>query len=172
MGMPKKKSVAAVPLRGKVLAHNISPKGHVEGVLLQTKDGTVQVNFPKHAEGDPRKSHAVGATVDLRGEGEEDEGGPHPVYTAQRDGGEVRGTILRLNYARHGEANGYHLDDGTFVHVKPDGAKHYKLVVGDTITATGEHRAGPHAAVLEADEVSKVAAGKVGARKSSARAQA
>ena len=35
-------------LQGKVFAFNISPKGHVEGVLLKTSTGPAQVNFPKH----------------------------------------------------------------------------------------------------------------------------
>lgn len=65
------------------------------------------------------------------------------------------GKVVRLNYARHGEVNGYQLEDCTFVHVKPEGAKRYKLRVGDRLTATGERRTGADAIVVEATKVTK-----------------
>jgi len=36
-------------LRGKVRAFNISPKGHIEGVMVETAAGSAQLNFPKHS---------------------------------------------------------------------------------------------------------------------------
>jgi hypothetical protein len=36
--MPKKLS-KTLTLRGKVIAHNISPKGHVEGARIETPKG-------------------------------------------------------------------------------------------------------------------------------------
>ena len=76
--------------------------------------------------------------------------------TGDRD--EVSGTIVRLNYALHGEVNGYHLDDGTFAHVKPEGAKKYKLRVGDQVKANGSLRAGSGATVLEVRALEKLGA--------------
>lgn len=154
--MPKK-SPKPFALRGKVVAHNISPKGHVEGALIETAKGIAQLNFPKHDAGALVRATKVGATVDLPAE-LEDEDGDHPVYRANDAGGSVTGVVVRLNYALHGEVNGYHLDDGTFVHVKPDGAKRYKLRVGDRITAEGSRRTGDAATVLEPDHVTKLAA--------------
>jgi hypothetical protein len=153
--MPKKLS-KTLALRGKVIAHNISPKGHVEGALIETPKGIAQLNFPKHGADDLVRRVKVGASVDLPAE-LEDEDGDHPVYRASDPGGVVTGAVVRLNYALHGEVNGYHLDDGTFVHVKPDGAKRYKLRVGDRITAEGPRRAGVAANVLEPEQLTKLA---------------
>jgi hypothetical protein len=145
-------------LRGKVVAHNISPKGHAEGALIETARGVAQLNFPKHTAADFARRVEVGAAVDLAAE-LENEDGDHPVYRALEASGPVTGAVVRLNYALHGEVNGYHLDDGTFVHVKPEGAKRYKLRVGDRVTAEGPRRTGPAAAVLEPEHLTKTVAG-------------
>jgi hypothetical protein len=52
--------------------------------------------------------------------------------------------------------NGYHLDDGTFAHVKPEGAKRHKLRVGDQVKGVGRRRAGADAAVLEVRALEKL----------------
>ena len=143
--MPKSpKSSSRVKLQGKVVAFNISPKGQVEGALV----GIAQVNFPKNRPEPTPKSMRVGAKVDLHAEVESDEGA-HPVYRVVDEDAEIRGSIVRLNYALHGEVNGYHLDDGTFLHVKPEGARKYKLHVGEKVRAIGSRRAGKDAVVLE-----------------------
>jgi len=139
---------ASPHLKGTVLAHNISPRGHVEGALIETENGLAQLNVGKH--GNPV---AVGAMVDVAVE-REDGAGDHPVFTAMVTTGAAGGVIARLNYALHGEPNGYVLGDGTFVHVKPDDAKKYTFKVGDRITATGPVREGNAARVIDADTVS------------------
>ena len=48
------------------------------------------------------------------------------------------GAIVRLNYARHGVPNGYVLDSGDFIHVKPDGFAKLGLKVGDMVMAEGD----------------------------------
>jgi hypothetical protein len=161
--MPKKSSVTS--LRGKVVAHNISPKGHVEGALIETAKGIAQINFPKHAAEDFVRKAKIGASIDVPAERDEDDEGDHPVYWASETSGAASGAVVRLNYALHGEVNGYHLDDGTFVHVKPDGAKRYKLRVGDRITAEGPRRAGPAAVVVEPERVTKATVQKMRVRK-------
>jgi hypothetical protein len=159
--MPKKDhSSAPVPLRGKVRAFNVSPKGHIEGALFDTRDGPVQVNFPKSEAERLAGAMSVGATVDLRGALQTDEF-EHPVYLVE-DGVEdthVSGTIVRLNHALHGETNGCHLDDGTFVHLKPEGARKSRLRVGERIKVFGARRSGPAAVVLEARSVERVGSG-------------
>lgn len=152
--MPKKRA-KSLTLRGRVVAHNISPKGHVEGALVETSDGIAQLNFPKHGAEDLARTAAVGASIHLAVELEDDDG-DHPVYRASDETTSVTGAVVRLNYALHGEVNGYHLDDGTFVHVKPDGARRYKLRVGDRITAEGPRRTGPAATVLEPERLRKI----------------
>lgn len=139
-------------LRGKVIALNISPKGHFEGALVETKDGVAQLNFGKHDEERLGHELAVGQQVDIDTELEHDDG-DHLVYRAAPTDSEVTGTIARFNYALHGEINGYQLDDGTLVHVKPDGAKKYGLKTGQKITAQGTRRVGASAVVLDAREV-------------------
>jgi hypothetical protein len=153
--MPKHaRSSPPLQLRGEVAAFNISPKGHVEGVLLETSKGRAQVNFPKHGSDAISASMKVGAKVALHVKLESDDG-EHPVYELRDADAKVTGTVVRLNYALHGEINGCHLDDGTFVHLKPEGAKKHALRVGDRVKAIGARRAGPSCVVLEAREVEK-----------------
>ena len=153
--MPKKPPSKPYALRGTVLAHNISPKGDVEGVLVDTPRGLAQLNFSKHGDEARAKALPIGASVDVAAEPEDDEG-EHPVYRAMDASGGATGTVVRFNYARHGEINGYHLDDATFVHVKPDGAKRYKLKIGDRIAVEGQRHSGRDAVVLEATRVTKL----------------
>jgi len=156
--VPKKeKPLSPTKLRGKVLAFNISPKGHVEGVLVETATGRAQLNFPKHDAESLARATRVGSKIELEVKREPDEG-EHPVFTAQASHGEYTGTVVRLNYALHGEVNGYHLDDGTFAHVKPEGAKKYKLKVGDQLKAVGQRRTGVDATVLEVRSLEKLGA--------------
>ncbi len=154
--MPKDSS--SVRLRGHVTSFNVSPKGDLEGVLLQVREGVVQVNFPKGAH-ELAERWAVGSSVTLRGALEED-GFAHPVYRLEPEEASVRGKVARLNFARHGEANGFVLEDGTFVHQKPEGATKHRVRVGDVVRATGELRVGRVATVLEATAVVREAAPK------------
>src|SRR5258707_470189 len=50
----KKKAAKDTHVRGTIVAQNFSPKGHIEGVLVELGDGTgiVQLNLPKHAAPD------------------------------------------------------------------------------------------------------------------------
>ena len=154
--MPKKeKPSSPTKLRGNVVAFNISPKGQIEGALLETTAGIAQLNFPKHHAESFARSVEMGGSIELAAKREADEGA-HPVYTAHDDDGEITGRIARLNYALHGEVNGYQLDDGTFAHVKPEGAKKYKLQVGDRVKALGPRRTGPDAVVLEVRALEKL----------------
>lgn len=148
--MTKKSRASAFQLHGKVLAYNMSPKGHIEGVLIETDRGLAQLNFAKH--GADARTMSVGAMVDVAVELEHDRG-DHPVYVPSDAEVPASGTISRLNYALHGDINGCHLDDGTFVHVKPDDAKAYDLRIGAKITATGSLRVGADAVVLDADAI-------------------
>lgn len=149
----KKKRHSTLQVVGTVASLNISPKGSIEGVLVETADGTVQLNFAKHDESVAR-STKLGATIDVSAKLETDEG-DHEVYVAKEADVEASGVIARLNYSLHGEVNGCHLADGTFVHVKPDRAKKHKLRIGDKVKATGVCRAGSDAVVLDADSIEK-----------------
>ncbi len=51
------------------------------------------------------------------------------------------GKVVRLNYARHGAANGVVLDNGDFVHTRPDGFETLGAKIGDQVEAEGDARA-------------------------------
>lgn len=150
-----KNKPALLELRGRVVSLNISPRGTTEGAILQTPSGVVQINFPKHEASALTQTMCVGADVVLATERESDHG-DHPVYVAADALAEARGTIVRFNYALHGAVNGYHLDDKTFLHVKPEGAKKQKLCVGEKVRAIGSRRVGADAIVLEVREIARI----------------
>ena len=150
-----------------------SPKGGIEGVLIDTDGVPTQFVFGPHddAAGTAFAALRTGQTLVIEGS----EQGPspkgdaaHTVYQLERlvsvDGREpkgapaeaaVSGTVVRFNYARHGEANGVVLDTGDFVHTKPDGLKRLGLKVGDKVKAEGASRplVTGHGRVVEAHSV-------------------
>ena len=150
----KAKAESLLRVQGTVLGFNISPKGHIEGLIVETKDGREQVNFSKHGSHMLARSMPVGTQVDFNVEFETEEG-VHRVYRLRDSEGEAHGKIVRLNYALHGDINGYHLDDATFLHLKPEGAKKYQFEVGDDVNAVGERREGPDAVVLEVHAIER-----------------
>lgn len=133
-----------------------SPHGSLEGVLLEIEGQPVQVVLDKD---DDANAHALEG---LLGEEEivaevkkmkpSDKGpaehtvyelvelvaiaGATPAKTPQARA--HRGRVVRFNYARHGEANGFILDSGDFIHTAPKGFKKLKVKVGDVIEAEGE----------------------------------
>ncbi|QJW99870.1 hypothetical protein [Frigoriglobus tundricola] len=141
-------------LSGVVLQHNFSPKGDIEGFVLDTDTGPVQVNFPHGPEAATHPAPAQGSRY--RVEVTDDhhaakhDPGDHPVYefVANPDAGPdqsgvttVEGVVARLNYARHGEPNGVVLDSGDFVHMKPHGMHRVPLKIGSHVVAEGPVRA-------------------------------
>jgi hypothetical protein len=153
---------------GGVRDFNLSPKGAYEGVLIDTAGGVVQVNFPP-APAPPGMTPGQPVTVVVEPDhhAHDHPPGDHPVHSLVvvlgREGeedvaGRVAGTVVRLNYARHGEANGVVLDTGDFIHLKPDGMRRAGLVVGQRIEAEGEARPAANGGrVVEATVVNGVA---------------
>lgn len=135
-----------------------SPKGAIEGVLIDTDGVLTQfVTEPQDLRvaelfAGLRTGQAVGiegteAAPSPKGES------AHTVYHFERlasvdghapmqgAGAEgTRGTVVHFNYARHGEANGVVLDNGDFVHTRPDGLHGLDLKIGDTVDAEGATR--------------------------------
>ncbi len=163
-------------LSGTVRQHNFSPKGEIEGLVLETEAGPVQVNFPHGPEATelpaPVPGSMVRFVVGADHRAAEHGSGDHPVCefvadadAAPEEGGRPAtvGVVVRLNYARHGEPNGVVLDTGDFVHLKPHGMRLVPLAIGTRVRAEGVAR--PTAAghrVIEASVVNgiKVARGK------------
>lgn len=135
-----------------------SPRGTIEGLLTDTDGAITQFVVDTQDGGSPDRLAALqpGQTVVVEGlvqppspKGES----AHLVYRFQRlasvDGkdagepqetGEASGKVARLNYARHGEPNGFVLDSGEFIHTRPDGFKALDLKIGDKVVAQGPSR--------------------------------
>lgn len=159
-----------------------SPKGGIEGALLHSGVDAVQLVFEPH--GGPGADAFAGLKggeairVEARAEAPSDKGeAQHAVYRFERlvavDGHKpakpaagarapFSGIVVRLNFARHGEANGVVLDSGDFIHTKPEGMARLKLEVGDRVEADGEARPLVNGAgrVVEAAVVNGKAVGK------------
>jgi hypothetical protein len=129
---------------------NFSPEGEYEGALLDTDEGVIQINWhPDESLSGLRPGQALVVVVAEEPTGKHPKG-DHPVVHLvsvvkaehEREGGTVpiRGTVVRFNYARHGEPNGLVLDTGDFVHLKPHGMKRTALVVGQHLAAEGASR--------------------------------
>jgi hypothetical protein len=140
-------------ISGVVRQHNFSPKGEIEGLLLDTSTGTVQVNFPHGPEAGARPTPPPGTTLRLAvapdRHAAKHEPGDHQVCEFvsdadagpdPTDGNRAEGVVVRLNYARHGEPNGVVLDTGDFVHLKPHGMRLAALAVGARVVAEGPAR--------------------------------
>jgi len=133
------------------------PKGSVEGLLLSVDDAIVQLVIAKEDENNATLAASLAAgqtlvvsTLELppssKGPGEHRVlalrkitriDGATPAKSASRPSG-YTGRIARFNYARHGAPNGYVLDSGDFIHVRPDGFAKLKLRIGDSVTAEGD----------------------------------
>ena len=135
-----------------------SPKGAIEGLLIDSDGVPTQfVTDPQDAALSDRLCQlAEGQALVLEGseEGPSPKGeAPHSVYRLTRlasvDGeetapphapAEIRGKVVRFNYARHGEPNGVVLDTGDFIHTKPPAMGRMALKIGDKVHAEGPAR--------------------------------
>ncbi len=151
----KDSSTDTTQVHGTVLGFNVSAKGKIVGVLLKTARGTAQLNFRKHDL--RRSSMPIGSKVELTGDLEHHTG-HHQVYGPGASARTVTGKVARLNYGRHGQVNGVHLDDGTFLHLDSRKAKKHRLHVGENVKATGVHHEGFDAVVLKVDELERLSA--------------
>lgn len=173
--MPNHDTIA---LRGRVIHLIYSPKGGIEGVLLQSSDGDVQLVLDKEDKDSARHLLTVASDSMLDAVVEKmppsKKGpSPHRVYTLvglaasdpktgkKKDIGSTgifSGRVVRFNYARHGEPNGVVLDSGHFIHTKPDGMKQLGLGIGKKVEAEGDARALVHGDgfVVEAHRVNGI----------------
>ena len=137
-----------------------SPKGGIEGALLRAGGEAVQVVFDPHggpgADAFARLKGGEAVSLAVHAEGPSDKGeaahavyrferlvsvdGRKPAHAAPASGAPYSGTVTRLNFARHGQANGVVLDSGHFIHTRPDGMARLALAVGDHVEAHGEAR--------------------------------
>jgi hypothetical protein len=169
------------------LVHFIhSPKGAIEGMLVNSGGKAAQVIFPPHLADSIGFGFKEGTKLKLVVEAFH-AGPSHPVYELVeilKEPGSVaakatpagkntvtKGKVQRLNYARHGQPNGVILDNGDFVHTRPDNMAKLGLNVGDTVEASGEARVmSSGAKVIEATIVNKTKLAKKVAKKAAKKA--
>jgi hypothetical protein len=135
-----------------------SPKGGIEGVLLDVDRKPLQIVFERRDSQSPDAFQGLKRgqrlIIDAAPQRPSSKGASeHPVYDyvrlvsidgrkrvqsrqAARSG--YSGVVARLNYARHGAANGVVLDTGDFIHTKAAGLLRLQLKVGDPVTADGD----------------------------------
>jgi hypothetical protein len=161
-------------LRGTLRSFNFSPKGGIEGLILEIDEAMAQVTVEPEFGGILVKMLQLGKAVELtvkpEGAGHRDDKKSHDVFrlvgvrdakgqSVELEGftgkkAKIEGEVERLNYARHGEANGVVLTSGDFVHMKPHGMNRLPLQVGDKVIAEGqEHPTILGTRVIEAEKV-------------------
>jgi hypothetical protein len=154
-----------------------SPRGGIEGAMLLVDEDELQLVFDPHDAAGTAAFERLRAgariRVEARPEPASDHHGEpaHHVYALERlvdiDGraagdpaqdmrrAPYSGIVVRLNFARHGEPNGFVLDTGDFIHTRPEGMAQLRLGIGDRVEADGEARplAGGSGRVVEASVV-------------------
>ena len=133
-------------LEGTLAQLIYSPRGAIEGLLLDVDGAVAQFVVDKHEPQLPpnlktgQKLNLIGALRKPSPKGEAE----HEVYDLVEIVGnshnaekELSGKIVRLNFAKHGEANGVILESGDFIHTKPDGLRELGWKVGDKVKAKG-----------------------------------
>lgn len=131
-------------LQGTVAQTLYSPRGGIEGFLLDVDGVTVQFVCE---EDDPAcAALEAGQRLVAQGTVRPDGGkGPsaHEVYDLVALPGtkpapsRVAGRIVRFNHAKHGAPNGVVLDSGHFIHTKPDGLQRLGWKLGQRVEVSG-----------------------------------
>ena len=134
-----------------------SPKGGIEGALVETNDEVVQVVVDPDRGAELLEAHAPGTCVRVLAVADHSpktKAATHPVYRfeafvdaqgkprspAEPGPTTLEGVVAALHYARHGEPNGVILEGGEFIHLRPHGMARLGLEVGSHVTAAGEVR--------------------------------
>lgn len=161
-------------LEGRYRQPILSPKGELEGLLLEVDGQPAQIVVDPREQAQAFDAVRVGQRLQLEAararpspKGE----AVHAVYQlhsliaidgtaatpATAEARRFEGRVERLNYAKHGEPNGVVLDSGDFIHLRPEGFRKAALKVGDAVRAEGAAR--PMAGggfVVEAQQVNGV----------------
>ena len=136
-----------------------SPKGGVEGALVNVKGSVVQVSVPPDkgaaltqvtgpgrqlrvlARPDHSPKTADAAHPVFRLESFADVAG-HAIELPDAEPGQttIKGVVGSWHFARHGEPNGVILETGEFIHLRPSGMTLAGLDIGSKVNAVGELR--------------------------------
>ena len=155
MGHHDKHSHPHRKLSGEFVHLIFSPKGEIEGLLLEVDGEPAQVVVDPEEGSEPVFAQLKAGqpiVVEAAPQGPSPKGkAVHEVYRLHRlvavDGEKtaatpdsVSGVVVHLNFAKHGEPNGVVLDSGDFVHLRPEGMAASGLSVGDLVRASGDMR--------------------------------
>jgi hypothetical protein len=163
----------AETLTGRLQQLLFSPKGGIEGLLINLDSILVQISMEPRTADASTLSKAIGKPIVVKASADHShktKHGAHPVYElvsiiklagksfkATKDAQPVRGVVATVHYAKHGEPNGVILESGEFIHTRPHGMKKLKLDVGSKVTAHGESRVTVlGTALIEAEVVNRV----------------
>jgi hypothetical protein len=149
-----------------------SPKGGIEGLLLNVGSKSIQVCMKPGAADAKALKGAIGKPIEVIASPDhslKSKAGAHPVYqldsittlaerTCKPNAPQpISGVVANIHYAKHGEPNGVILESGEFIHTRPHGMKKLKLQVGSKVVAHGEARLTIlGTALIEAHEVNRV----------------
>ena len=165
-------NVKSESLSGHLQRLLFSPKGGIEGLLLQVDHKALQVSMEPGSADAKALNDAVGKPIEVLASPDhlpKTKDGTHRVY--QLDSittlagkafksnapQPISGVVANIHYAKHGEPNGVILESGEFIHTRPHGLKKLKLQVGSKVVAHGEARTTILGTVLiEAHEVNRV----------------
>ena len=162
---------APVLLSGSYRQPIFSPRGGLEGLLLDVDGAPVQVVLGPDDAGAPIASLAVGQALALEARPSPPSPKGEPVHAVYRfhawpaarkaraaPPANAHGRVTRYNYARHGEPNGVVLDNGDFIHLRPEGFRAAALTLGDEVTAEGVSQPMPNGGrVIEATRINGMA---------------
>lgn len=172
--MIKKTSTA---LSGTLRQLLLSPKGALEGLVLDIRGAPVQVSMTPGTLDAIALQRAIGQRISVKATPDlspKTKHGAHPVFTldsvtaiagkrmkatkASNGTGPLRGVVSEIHYARHGEPNGVILQTGEFIHLRPHGLRQSGLTVGAKVSARGTTRlTALGTSLLEATHVNGIA---------------
>jgi len=152
------KSTKQQSIEGKFQHVFYSPKGKIDGMLMDVEGEAVQVVFDRHDNDSPNaflsfkpgklmvvkvttkspaikgvRAHLIYKFIQLVSVA-----GRKPDKHKSANNGACSGNVAYFNYARHGEANGMVLDSGDFIHLNPAAFSMLSLKVGDKVRANGK----------------------------------
>lgn len=160
-------------LTGRLQQLLFSPKGGIEGMLINLDSALVQISMEPRTANAKALSNGIGKPIVVKASADHSpktKHGAHPVYElvsitklagkpfkAAEDTQPVRGVVATVHYAKHGEPNGVILESGEFIHTRPHGMRKLKLNVGSKVIAHGESRVTVlGTALIEAEIVNRV----------------
>jgi hypothetical protein len=136
-----------------------SSRGRIEGALIETNDGVVQISIPREKAGVLAQLTGPGRplrVLAVHHRSAKAPAGDHPVFKfqsfadangqalkraqAKLPHSTIKGVVSAWHFARNGLPNGMILETGEFVHLRPKGMVAAAVAIGSKLIALGELR--------------------------------